>query len=511
MNAPLHNKARVIDVVRRVSSLGGRIVSAESTMTLEDQDRGLLDAVVNFNRVHQTTFKVGEHFDAIDQSGFTFAESPTMAKIVERIEAGVSAGVAFAYFDRSGRNWWAQGPFFSRLEKATGLFIVAGMEAIDYRSQMGRQLFGSMSVASEGAHFAAKDRGENIATAVMARKVPNRIAYGQRRNATYVDGKVAAIIDADRDPKAAALFYDEAGELTGTSAVVHRIYALRLDGYGVGEIVRILNNEGVPGTRGGLWVKSTVSSILRNPVYKGTITLGRRKRDRSMGTNIRTAYDPAIAIVSDDEWKRAQTGVKMQRTGTYKAGVAGGLLHCESCGETMSVIGSDKTRRLYGCRRGSTTHTCPRPVHVTKGMADDYVDDLVESILAGTVRVKGVGDAKKVGDAKAELDAAVFERDALTEKVSPAHESFATWMAKADARVDAARGAHDDAVALAGRVRDLPTPAAYRTWSDVRRNTLARDLLRVVVAAPTDRRASGRAPLEVRTAAVRARLTPEYK
>lgn len=487
----------VIEGVRRVSSLGGRIVSADSTMTLTDQEANLQNAVETMATLTGKPYRLGRIVDAVDESGFTFAAGDTMAEVLSRVEAGESGGVAFAYFDRNGRNWWDQGPFFKRLETAGGEYVVRGMESIDYRTQVGRQLFGSMAVASEGVYFAAKDRGDSIVEKIMDRKVPNRVPYGYQRNGTFVDGKLAQKIDADRDAKALVP--------TDTSAVVRRIYAMKLAGYGIGPIVTALNADEIPGPTGGTWAKSTVSSLIANPIYMGTITMGRltgKKGNRRKGTNIRTTHDPAIAIVSEHDWQRAQSTRKVQRTGTYKAGVAGGVLKCGSCGGTLSVIGTGEGRRLYGCRRGTTKVTCPKPVHVTKHVADEYVDGLVVDVLTGKVRIKHVDATKLVADAKKKLDAAVFEADNLMDKVPPSHPRFAHFLQQTTDAVDDAQAEYDDAVALAGRRSNFPDADTYMGWSDERRNGVARDLLRVVVSPPLSRS---------KFATITDRFTPEFE
>ena len=84
--------------VRRVSNLADRIVSADSTMTLEDQTAGLHATAATAG------FSIGRIVDAVDESGFTFAAGDTMNTVLSSIEAGEHAGVAFAYFDRNGRN-----------------------------------------------------------------------------------------------------------------------------------------------------------------------------------------------------------------------------------------------------------------------------------------------------------------------------------------------------------------------------------------------------------------------
>src|SRR3954471_23884707 len=112
----------VIDGAVRVSKLGERIISADSTITLEDQRRKLHEAAAAVGK------RIGRVFELLDQSGFTSAGGEVMGEMLARVERGESAGVVFAYQSRNGRNWWEQGPFFSRLEKAEGLYVIRGLE-----------------------------------------------------------------------------------------------------------------------------------------------------------------------------------------------------------------------------------------------------------------------------------------------------------------------------------------------------------------------------------------------
>lgn len=67
--------------------------------------------------------------------------------------------------------------------------------------------------------------------------------------------------------------YDYAdGNLTinpGESLVVERIFCSYLDGLSLGGIANELNSEGIPTKRGRSWARTTVLSILRNPLYCG--------------------------------------------------------------------------------------------------------------------------------------------------------------------------------------------------------------------------------------------------
>lgn len=62
--------------------------------------------------------------------------------------------------------------------------------------------------------------------------------------------------------------------------IVERIFAYALQGVSATKIVNILNKEGVPGPRGGLWNASTVRSMLANPAYIGDIVYNKRGENR---------------------------------------------------------------------------------------------------------------------------------------------------------------------------------------------------------------------------------------
>jgi hypothetical protein len=318
----------VIDGAIRVSKLGDRLVSADSTMTITQQRNGLEQAIATVAQLHGKTYRLGKVVELLDESGFTSAGGDGIGELLARVESGDSAGMAFAYQSRNGRNWWEQGPFFSRLQRAEGLYVLKGMEAIDYRTPIGRQVFGMQAVQDESVFWSAKASGESTKEGMMSRLVYNRVPYGYQRNGTFIDGRCVQKMDTDLDAK--ALVKDS------TAVVVERIFTLRDQDYAVGAIVRLLNDEGIAGPRDGRWTQTTVASLLANPIYKGLIVYGRsnRKRERrGEKAVVREVQAPTLAIVSPALWTRVQgKRGKLQRTGAYKAGVAGGVLTCASCG-----------------------------------------------------------------------------------------------------------------------------------------------------------------------------------
>jgi hypothetical protein len=482
-----------IDPVIRVSSMGGRIVSADSTMTIDEQEASMRRSITSLGG------KVGKVHHAVDESGFTFAGSEGMDAIVSRV--GVeSHGLAFAYLDRNGRNWWAQGAFFAKLEAAGGAYVIPGYEGIDYRTPVGRQVFGMAAVSNETAYFAARDRSTRVQDGVMARKVPNRVSYGHKRNATFIEGRVAAKVDEDRDAK--ALVVDGF-----TGPVVARIFDLAVTKHSTKAIAVILNEEKIAAPKGGEWTHSTVRSILANEVYKGVIVFGRlsgkkASRARTPESAWRRAYDPAMAIVSSETWKAAQSTRTVRRTGEYKAGVAGGILTCSGCGRVLSVIGTGDGRFNYGCRRHSSAGKCAAPTNVKKAAADEYVDAIVSAALDGQ-GIDAGAFRRALDDAGRALDAAKAEQAALTEKVKPSHAMFATWLAECDDAVARAQDAFDVAAENAGMAGNLPAPAEYLALPVPARNRVASLLVAGVNVSPPFTRS--------KTADITARFVPAWR
>ena len=78
----------------------------------------------------------------------------------------------------------------------------------------------------------------------------------------------------------------------GEAAVVRRIFRAYLDGKSPNKIADMLNREGVPGPRGGLWDKSTIhgnpkrgTGILNNELYIGQMVWNRQTFLRGIPPN----------------------------------------------------------------------------------------------------------------------------------------------------------------------------------------------------------------------------------
>jgi DNA invertase Pin-like site-specific DNA recombinase len=445
------------DTLIRVSKMNGRKASADSTMTLTDQ-RSLIDG-----ELQRVDGRKGKSFEALDQSGFTVLDSPAVDEIIKRVESGQSKGLVIAYGDRLARNAWQLGGFFSRMEKAGAEIHDASMPGIDYRTPEGRQLTMMRGVSSEGVYFASKRRGDNVADAVVARGVPNVVPYGYKRNADPAGHKA----DPNRDAKALVI-HSEHGP------IVVRIFELRLKGERVAAIVRVLNEAGIPSPRGKRWTPQTVETILKNEAYTGVVILGERRLEGAHP-----------ALVSKKDFRKVQGTRGVTLSGTYKAGLAGGLLVGPDSDGPLNVAGH-KGKLTYSTRGAASADGPPlRRVHVSKRAADAFVESTIAEALNGqTLDVfassKLVEETRQAWEAaKAELDAFLEMTDVLTK------DEMTVAISPRRARVEAAREAYDAALAEAEESVDLPdSGAAFLALDEQGKRRVARSLIERVVVSP---------------------------
>ena len=188
----------------------------------------------------------------------------------------------------------------------------------------------------------------------------------------------------------------------GKAAIVRQIFEWATSapyGQGPNVIARTLNERSVPAPEGGKWWSLTVRELLRNPVYAGTVTFGRRKtnparqRDTSAPrrskreTPLAVVEGAVAAIVSREVWARAQE-LEKERTAKYtKKGVQtanrsllGGLAMCR-CGGPLHMFYKEGKKRYYRCSRNAQGKGCDYEPGI-------YSADDLEALVAEEVMVQ---------------------------------------------------------------------------------------------------------------------------
>lgn len=168
--------------------------------------------------------------------------------------------------------------------------------------------------------------------------------------------------------------------------IVERIFIMRASGMSCLEIVKILNQEGVPsplyGTsdRHRVWHVSTIVRILRNTKYRGHDIWNRRKSKWNPLTGRKEIefrpesewehYDnPDLAIVTDELWHEVQRQMDNPEFGSNRRGglnrskasrsyVFSGILKCDLCDGNINIIGGSAPSAQYGCHNHKFHGTC---------------------------------------------------------------------------------------------------------------------------------------------------------
>jgi site-specific DNA recombinase len=158
--------------------------------------------------------------------------------------------------------------------------------------------------------------------------------------------------------------------------VVRRMSEMADAGTSQRRISQILNSEGICTARGGRWAPSTISRILRSPLYLG-------KLPRKAGT-VDGQHD---AIVEDDLWLRVnrtramperRAGGRPMKTGHL---LTRGHLRCGCCGSGMFPVASYNGRpEVYRCigRRDNGPSFCSMPGVLRRDIDEALLGELTK-------------------------------------------------------------------------------------------------------------------------------------
>ncbi|MGK2911674.1 MAG: recombinase family protein, partial [Sphingobium sp.] len=225
-----------------------------------------------------------------------------------------------------------------------------------------------------------------MAAAVAAGRFAGGRAYAYKKK---------FVLHANGEPMAGHLEIDPA-----KAKVLRRIFQDFANGFSSISIATALNEEGIPGPRGGQWNASTIrgnpkalTGILNNPLYVGRLVWGRRQwrrnpdsemrerryrlRDRSEWIEVAL---PDLRIIDEELWdavraemeRRSISGEPKQEQSDKPQSPAGkprkkhllsGLIKCSSCGSNYTISGKD----YYRCAGEKERGTCGNKLSVRKG------------------------------------------------------------------------------------------------------------------------------------------------
>ncbi len=155
----------------------------------------------------------------------------------------------------------------------------------------------------------------------------------------------------------------------GEADTVARIFETALDDVSATptNIAKRLNAEGIPGPAGGKWWATTVTALLRNPVYAGMVVYGRRNlppsspggigRHDASGSVIAQVEDAVPAIVSEETFEKVHALLGQRQTSKPKnSNRASGeylltsIAVCK-CGGPLGAVKDRYGNVYYRCQR----------------------------------------------------------------------------------------------------------------------------------------------------------------
>lgn len=129
-------------------------------------------------------------------------------------------------------------------------------------------------------------------------------------------------------------------------AVVQRIFRRRAEGASLGEIAAELRADSIPGPGGSVWFRATLTHMLSNPVYRGTLCLAELQ--------VPNAHP---AIIDEAIWQRANdvgnARPRSPRSKPYRSWLEGLIVH--DCGAPMYLVGGSLGHAsvVFRCRTGA--------------------------------------------------------------------------------------------------------------------------------------------------------------
>jgi DNA invertase Pin-like site-specific DNA recombinase len=454
---------RAVGIVR-VSQTSGR--ESESFISPDIQRERIEQAC------EQRGLKLVKVYSEMDISGGAdLAKRPGLSQAVAAVEHGEAEVVAAAYFDRLFRSLKTQAEVGERIEAAGGELLALDSGTIS-NGTAGEWLSATMlGAVSEYYRRQAKERSRQSADKLVKDGKANRTPFGYRWNGVYSDGVLVSKRDSKRHAKTLVIDPE-------TAPYVERIFQMRADQRSWADIARWLADEGIKPARGGsdVWAISTLRNIISNETYIGVLTYGDRR--------VEGEDQCPPAIVSRGLFTAAPGVRTVQRNGRNAAGIAGGLLHCASCGAPLAVTGTNPS---YTCSRVRNTE-CTRRTYVSKSRTDEWLEGLMIDVLRdGKLDVLVASrnlDAlrRSLDDAREELKSYVVNASALDA------ELFKIGLAAREEKVKAAQVAYDDALAAAELGADIPDASGWAALSLDGRRRVARSLIeRIIVHPPASR------------------------
>lgn len=304
-------------------------------------------------------------------SGESVTERPRIQEMLRSVEAGTVDAVLVMDLDRLGRGDMLDQGLLDRAFRYSATKILTPTESYDPSSETWELVFGIKSLVAREELKAITRRMQRgrVASAGEGKSISKIPPYGYIRNE-----------DLHLEPD------------VDTAWVVKKMFEMMCDGHGRQAIAQELDRLGIkpPNSKRKTWSPSSITAIIKNEVYLGTIIWGqvkyvkqngkyqKKKVPRENWTIKENAHDPLVSTELFEAANRAHSGRFRPSTVTDKRlrNPMAGVLKCEVCGFSM----------LYQPRptRPNDVIRCVQPSckGVQKGSSINLVEDRLLEGLA---------------------------------------------------------------------------------------------------------------------------------
>ena len=266
---------------------------------------------------------------------------PAFQRMINDIEAGRISCVITKDLSRLGRNYIESGSYMEVFFPKHNVRYIAITDNYDSLNKQ------EMDIAPF----------KNILNDMYSRDISKKVLAGRMtrsRQGKFCGGQPPLGLMRDPDDNGHLIIDPE------TAPIIRRIFDLALDGFGNMKICKVLMEERIPITRMQTgtdcdinyyaWSGSRISTILRNPFYKGAhvVCKTHQKGIRSNTYNIipreqrEVIEDCHEAIIPKAEWEKVQQLIDrrppiMKGNNCPYYNIFHGIVYCATCGKSMQV------------------------------------------------------------------------------------------------------------------------------------------------------------------------------
>lgn len=263
-------------------------------------------------------------------SGESVTERPRIQEMLRSVEAGTVDAVLVMDLDRLGRGDMLDQGLLDRAFRYSATKILTHTESYDPSSETWELVFGIKSLVAREELKAITRRMQRgrVASASEGKSISKIPPYGYLR-----DENLRLYPDVD------------------TAWVVKKMFEMMRDGHGRQAIAQELDRLGIkpPNTKRKTWSPSSITAIIKNEVYLGTIIWGqvkyvkqngkyqKKKVPRENWTIKENAHDPLVSTELFEAANLAHSGRWRPSTNVSKGlkNPLAGILKCEVCGFAM--------------------------------------------------------------------------------------------------------------------------------------------------------------------------------